>query len=139
MIVATTLPSETEPGSRVATAGRSPGRTFIRDVVQRTGLTFRAVRLYEERGLIVSTRDPLGRRWYDADMSERLAFISLARRAGLSLAEIGDLLKTGDRHGHPRRVSDSLVLLRRRLAELDRQRDAVKACLSELDGGAPDP
>jgi len=138
MTVASTLPSEPASEPRGSAVRRGLGRTFIRDVVQRTGLTFRAIRLYEEKGLVVSTRDPLGRRWYDANMSDRLAFIGLARRAGLSLAEIGSLLKTGDRHGHHRRASDSLTLLGRRLKELDRQRDAVEACMSELGGGGLD-
>lgn len=134
--MASTLSSGPEWEPRGSAVRRGFGRAFIRDVVQRTGLTFRAIRLYEEKGLIVSTRDPLGRRWYDSNMSDRLAFIGLARRAGLSLAEIGNLLKTGDRHGHHRRASDSLALLRRRLKELDRQRDAVEACMSELSGAA---
>ncbi|MDB5471502.1 MAG: transcriptional regulator, MerR family [Caulobacter sp.] len=72
-----------------------------------SGLTQRAVRLYEERGLIETARTERGARGYDAGTIQRLTFIATARAMGFSLAEIGQVLDAGDRHGdeeHARRL-----------------------------------
>jgi DNA-binding transcriptional MerR regulator len=67
----------------------------INDVAIETGLTTRAIRYYEEMGLL----EPAGRsdgsyRLYDASDLERLRFIkSLRDDAGFSLAQVGQLLE----------------------------------------------
>ena len=67
----------------------------INEVAAETGLTTRAIRYYEEIGLL----EPAGRsdgayRLYDASDLERLQFIrSLRDDAGFSLAQIGQLLE----------------------------------------------
>lgn len=64
----------------------------ITEVCERTGLSPRTVRYYEEIGLLPDVRrHSSGRRVYGADELERLGFISRLKALGLSLAEIRDL------------------------------------------------
>ena len=65
-------------------------RRFLRigDVVARTGLTERALRHYEDEGLIAPDRSTAGQRLYSAEDLAAIATISVLRRAGFSLAEI---------------------------------------------------
>ena len=67
----------------------------IQEVAAETGLTPRAIRYYEELGLLApAARSEGAYRLYDADDLERLRFIrGLRDDAGFSLAEIGQLLE----------------------------------------------
>lgn len=67
----------------------------IAEVIASTGLPASSLRYYEEIGLITSTGRMGLRRQFAEDVIERLAFITLARRVGFSLAEIGELLPQG--------------------------------------------
>ena len=60
----------------------------IREVVRRTGLTSRALRFYEARGLVSPLRTHTGRRLYGPAELERIAQILALKRADLSLAQI---------------------------------------------------
>ena len=66
----------------------------IGTVAARAGVSVSALRFYEERGLIASTRSPGGRRQYPRHVLRRLAFIQAAQRVGLTLEEIGQALAT---------------------------------------------
>ncbi len=64
----------------------------IAEVCERTGLSPRTVRYYEEIGLLPDVRRREGgRRVYGDDQLERLGFISRLKSLGLSLAEIREL------------------------------------------------
>src|SRR6478752_9041371 len=67
----------------------------IQEVAAETGLTTRAIRYYEEIGLLEpAARSDGAYRLYDASDLERLQFIrSLRDDAGFSLAQIGQLLE----------------------------------------------
>ncbi len=67
----------------------------IGEAAAATGLTERALRLYEARGLLAPGRDAGGRRAYGAEEMLALARIAALKRAGFSLAAIGDLLAEG--------------------------------------------
>lgn len=90
------------------------------------GVTGRAIRFYEERGLIRCGRDPLDHRILEPDMLQRLTRIVELRRLGLSLGEIGAVLDA---------KSDVAALLRQRLeallVRLEDQRRAVVAYLGQ--------
>lgn len=60
----------------------------ISEVVRRTGVTARALRFYEARGLVSPLRTASGRRHYGPLELERLHQIILLKRAGLTLAQI---------------------------------------------------
>jgi DNA-binding transcriptional MerR regulator len=102
----------------------------IQEVASEVGLTPRAIRYYEEVGLL----KPAGRsdgayRLYDASDLERLRFIrSLRDDAGFSLAQIGQLLEdeaARERNRERFRSSDDpkerRVLLEDALVRVDRQ------------------
>ena len=67
----------------------------INEVAAETGLTTRAIRYYEEMGLLEpAARSDGDYRLYDASDLDRLQFIrSLRDDAGFSLAQIGQLLE----------------------------------------------
>lgn len=74
----------------------TPGRLLrINEVAAETGLTTRAIRYYEEMGLLEpAARSEGDYRLYDASDLARLGFIrSLRDDAGFSLAQIGQLLE----------------------------------------------
>ncbi len=64
----------------------------IGDLASATGLSRDALRFYEQRGLIASTRTSAGYRLYAPETVQLVAYIRTAQRLGFSLAEIGDHL-----------------------------------------------
>ena len=67
----------------------------VGDLARRTGKTVRAIRLYEEIGLLTpSTRSSGGFRLYDAAAVDRVKWIELLHTAGFSLHEIRDVLRS---------------------------------------------
>src|SRR5690349_7085238 len=108
----------------------------IRDVVRRTGLTSRALRFYEARGLVAPLRTHTGRRLYGPAELERIAQILALKRAGLSLAQIQRLTA--------RRPLDLARLIDAQLAALaDQEADIAEArtlllhVKSRIDRGEP--
>jgi DNA-binding transcriptional MerR regulator len=84
-----------------------------------SGLTAKAVRLYEQRGLIPPVqRTEAGYRLYDDADVATLRFIRRAKALGLSLAEIGDVVAL--RRGGERPCQHVLRLLDHHTAEIDR-------------------
>jgi DNA-binding transcriptional MerR regulator len=102
------------------------------------GLTARALRFYEERGLVEARRDRLNARYYDAIARIRLQWISRLRRAGVGLGEIEAVLAAQDDADGGRAVA--LGVVERRRAALTAELEAVDAVLAELNtepsGGA---
>ena len=64
----------------------------IAEVVRRTGLTSRALRFYEARGLVKPLRTQSGRRLYGPADLERIAQLLALKRAGLTLEQIQRLM-----------------------------------------------
>jgi MerR family redox-sensitive transcriptional activator SoxR len=60
----------------------------IGEVAKRSGVAASALRFYEERGLIVSFREPGKQRRYPRPVLRTIAFIVFAQRIGLSLDAI---------------------------------------------------
>lgn len=89
----------------------------IADVARRTGLTTRALRFYEARGLVRPLRSAAGRRFYGPAELERLHQIVLLKRAGLTLQQIQRLSS--------RTQLDLGQLIAAQLAALDAQAAAV--------------
>ncbi|ACG78774.1 transcriptional regulator, putative MerR family [Phenylobacterium zucineum HLK1] len=57
-----------------------------------TTLSPRAIRLYEDRGLLFAKRDRLNKRRFDRQSVRRLELIKLLRTAGMSLRDIRAIL-----------------------------------------------
>ena len=85
-----------------------------------TGMTTKTLRFYEDRGLLPpARRAPNGYRDYGNETIARLDFIHRGRIAGLTLAQIGGILRVRDAgHAPCIHVRD---LLAKQLTELDRQ------------------
>lgn len=86
----------------------------IGDLAHRSGVSAKALRLYESRGLLqLAAHSPAGYRLYDAAALARLNQIVLLKRAGFRLVEIGRLLA--------RDPLAATQLLRARIATLERE------------------
>lgn len=94
------------------------------------GVTARALRFYEERGLIEARRDRLNTRFYDPAARARLDWIVPLRRAGVSLEEIGEVLHAEDQDGRGREAA--LRAIARRQAELEVQMGQLTETLQAL-------
>ena len=140
----------------------------IQEVAAETGLTTRAIRYYEELGLL----EPAGRsdgayRLYDASDLERLRFIrSLRDDAGFSLTQVGQLLEdevarernrdrfrtTHDPDERRALIVEARDRAKRQVSLLQAKRDRLDTMLAEAEGrrrhldehlveldGGPDP
>lgn len=74
----------------------------IGQAAKNTGLTPKAIRLYERRGLIrTPPRSPGGYRLYTSDDIDTMAFIRRARSLGLALEDIAGILAMQEESGTP--------------------------------------
>ena len=108
----------------------------IRDVAKRTGLTSRALRFYEARGLLKPLRTYSGRRVYGRGELERIQQILALKRAGLSLAQIGQLSGRGE-FDLGALVDAQLKTIEERKAELDETKALLLSVKSRIDRGEP--
>jgi len=109
------------------------GRAFgIGELADMFGVTQRAIRFYEDQGLIAPKRVGKTRIFGDRDRV-RLDFILRGKRLGFSLANIREWLDLYDMEDGERRQYRSLLEeSRKRIVELERQRDDLDATLKEL-------
>ena len=90
----------------------------IGEAAARSGLTAKAIRLYERRGLLgAPERNQAGYRTYGANDLAVLSFIRQAKRLGLRLDEIGRVLELQRSDEQP--CSTVLELLNDRIADID--------------------
>ncbi|MEU8171690.1 MerR family transcriptional regulator [Microbispora hainanensis] len=64
----------------------------IGEVAERAGVSVRALRYYEEQGLVIAGRSPSGHRRYPESAVERVKFIQLLYAAGLASKAIRQIL-----------------------------------------------
>jgi DNA-binding transcriptional MerR regulator len=98
-------------------------------------LTPRAIRFYEEMGLISPGRDGRNRRVFDAATRRRLKLVGDLRRAGLPIFEIRALLEAGEANA-ARRRGQVMEKLRRRLQSLEQARQDLVQLMSALEAAA---
>ena len=95
------------------------------DIARRFGVTIKALRLYEDAGLIAPLRDGRGWRTYGQKECERLHLILVLRQFGLTIAQIGALLGQGAPD-----LGEVLTLQHRALSE---QRARIDDALGLID------
>ena len=105
---------------------------LIGDLATRAGLSAKAIRFYEQAGLLPEPpRTPGGYRDYPPGAVDRLAFIRHAQAAGFTLADIRGVLTIRDSGQAPCQhvsvlIDEQLARVEGRIAELTRARDALK-------------
>jgi DNA-binding transcriptional MerR regulator len=106
----------------------------ISELAKEFALTTRAIRFYEDCGL-VSPRRAGSARVYGERERVRIKLILRGKRLGLSLAEIGELLDLYEVARNERaQLSKFLQLLGERRGRLLQQKDDIDATLAEIEG-----
>lgn len=114
------------------TSGNPAHRSVIsiRELSARTGATLRALRHYEDIGLLTAGRRPSGARCYDADQRRTAALIARLRRLGMPTPDIHAALS--DRRPGEGVEAVSRFLSAEMAAAIDRIQD-LRNALMELE------
>jgi MerR family redox-sensitive transcriptional activator SoxR len=104
----------------------------IGELSARSGVAPSALRFYEDRGLIRSTRNSGNQRRFEQATLRRVAFIRTAQRVGLSLDEIGEALATLPENRTPTKA-DWARLSRSWRSRLDEQIERIERLRDRLD------
>jgi MerR family transcriptional regulator, redox-sensitive transcriptional activator SoxR len=99
-------------------------------VASLSGVTVSALQFYVAKGLIASERSGGNQRRYARDTLRRVAFILVAQRVGISLADISAALATlpAGRHARPRGLGAPVPLVARRSRPTDCAIEEVARC-----------
>jgi len=104
----------------------------IADLAREFDLTPRAIRYYEDQGLLAPGRDGMQRVYSKRDRT-RLKLTLRGKRLGLSLAEIRELVDMYDSaNDESPQLLKFLTVLARRRAALEQQREDIEAVLAEI-------
>jgi len=112
---------------------RRPERTFtIRQLCLEFRATPRALRFYEDKGLLAPARQGLNRVYSYKDRA-RLQLILRGKRVGLSLAEIREILDLYDKQdGGAAQNAKALRKFRERIVALEQQREDIEHAIDIL-------
>lgn len=112
----------------------------VAEVGRRTGLTRKALRLYEEMGLVEPAgRTDAGYRLYDDEALRRIELVNRAKVLGLSLAEAEEFIHVAEGccgENHPqlaKLVQGKLAETEQRIEELRTLGDTLRGVLDRLD------
>jgi DNA-binding transcriptional MerR regulator len=115
---------------------RRPARTYtIRQLCLEFKCTPRALRFYEDKGLLNPARDGMNRVYSYRDRG-RLILILRGKRVGLSLGEIGEILDLyeADDSG-AQQAAKSLRKFRERIVALEQQKQDIDDAIEQLQRG----
>ena len=118
---------------------RRPARTYtIRQLCLEFKCTPRALRFYEDKGLLSPARDGMNRVYSYKDRA-RLQLILRGKRVGLALAEIGEILDLyeADDTGAAQ-AAKSLRKFRERIVALEQQKTDIDDAIAQLASGIAD-
>lgn len=115
---------------------RRPARTYtIRQLCLEFKCTPRALRFYEDKGLLNPARDGMNRVYTYRDRG-RLVLILRGKRVGLSLCEIGEILDLyeADENGAAQ-AAKSLRKFRERIVAFEQQKKDIDDAIDQLQSG----
>ena len=107
----------------------------VGEVARRSGVAVSTLHFYEAKGLIASSRTEGNQRRYPRGVLRRVAFIRVAQRVGISLAEIAEALATlpsgraPDREDWSRLSAGWRGELDLRIVQLKKLRDTLDDCI----------
>lgn len=107
----------------------------VGELSARSGVAISALHFYEREGLLASERDDRNHRRYRRDALRRVAFIRVAQRVGIPLAEIRDVLaslpagRTPTKADWTRLSRHWRAALDARIADLEHLRDDLDGCI----------
>ena len=114
------------------TPPRAPPDTLtITQLCRQVGATHRALRFYEEKGLLSPQRINQTR-IYSRREQVRLRLILSGRRVGFAVEEIRELFETYDKGGRKAQLVRALPLFKERLAALEQERRKIDVALEAL-------
>lgn len=115
-------------------AGLSPTLS-VGELARRAGVSVSALHFYEAKGLISSDRTQGNQRRYGRYALRRVAFIRVAQRVGIALADIAAALATVPAQSAPTRADWARLSaawradLDERIAQLKKLRDTLDDCI----------
>lgn len=107
----------------------------VGEVARRSGVAVSTLHFYETKGLISSSRSEGNQRRYAREVLRRVAFIRVAQRVGIGLAEIATALAALPPKAAPSRAdwtrlsADWRGELDDRIAQLKKLRDTLDDCI----------
>jgi DNA-binding transcriptional MerR regulator len=107
----------------------------ITQLCRQFGATPRALRFYEEKGLLSPRRDNQIR-IYSRQEQARLRLILHARRMGFTIKEIRELFEAYDKGGRDAQFARALPMFKERLAALALKRNEIDEALETLTGAS---
>ena len=113
--------------------GDAASQTYtIGDLAREFGVTLRALRFYEDRGLLTPQREGTAR-IYDARDRARLSVILKGKHLGFTLTEIRAMLAVDERSAAPAAdLNISLAQIEDQLAHLEGQKEDIEQAIEEL-------
>ena len=108
----------------------------IGQVVERTGLTQRTLRFYEERGLVNPSRTETGRRVYGSADLATLHRVIVLKQAGFSLSAIKQLLREPSLDGREI-IAAQIAALEQERTEIDDALARLRSARTAISTGTP--
>lgn len=118
-----------------ATSASSDDELYgITELAKEHGISLRAIRFYEDKGLLTPRRINGGRAYTRRDRV-RLGLILRGKAVGMSLAEIEHILSLYGEHGegHAQQLDYLIGRIDAAMTELDQRRRHIEAMLGELN------
>lgn len=113
------------------------GSMYIGEVSKKTGLSIKAIRLYEEKGLILPPPRNGKYRVYGDSYIEILNLIKEAKLLGVTLSQLKELIVYQDGEADWSAIGSFLLDIRQQLrdqiADMEKKIERIESCISEID------
>ncbi len=125
-------PSENHEQPRTRELNREQMSYTIGELAKKFDVTHRALRFYEDRGLLLPKRDGQNRLYSRRDVA-RLKLVLMGKRVGFSLTEIREMMNLYDlRDGQVTQLRVALNKFEQQISVLEQQKRDVQEALTDL-------